>query len=102
MKLENYTYLNYTTQQAQRFIYRYDKSNKHTIYEAYNSPSTEKVQTFYELVEKMKELGGRDMRITGAGSNYYSCAYLLDEDSDTYLIYETHANTYKMKYKEAN
>lgn len=100
MTLENYTYLNYTTQQAQRYIYNYSKSTCTDIYDAYEKPSSYKVRSFMELLEKMKNLGGRDMRITGAGSNYYSCAYLLDEDYDTYLIYETACNTFKMKYKE--
>lgn len=93
-----FTILNEKTKDAQKKIERYNESNKYDIYDAYTQPSSTKVSSFYKLLNKMKELDGYDMKITGAGSDNYSCAYKIKENEAVYLIYETRLNSFKIKY----
>ena len=95
-----FTPLNNTTKKAQRVLARYTWSRKSDIYEAYKNPSSTKVSTFYQLKRKMEDLNGYGMKITGAGSDQYSCAFLITDNktNKTYLIYETSCNSYIIDY----
>ena len=100
LKYEGYefTKLNADTKQAKRFLTMYSWATDKDIYDAYKQPSQTKVSTFYSLKRKMEELGGYDMRITGAGSDNYSCAFRLKIDDVVYLVYETKCNSYLIKW----
>ena len=94
------TWLNRTTQKAQRVIRCYETSSKNDIYKAYACPSGTKVSTFYEIRKEMANVLGFDIRITGAGSDVYSCAYQVKDGSGvTYLIYHTPSNRFAIEYK---
>ena len=96
----NVTWLNRTTQKAKRVIRCYENSSKNDIYKAYGKPSETKVSTFYEIKREMAKVLGFDIRITGAGSDVYSCAYQVKDGSDvTYLIYHTPCNRFAIEYK---
>lgn len=96
----NVTWLNNTTQKAKRVIRCYERSNCNDIYKAYNKPSSTKVSTFYEIKKEMVNVSGFDIRITGAGSDVYSCAYQVKDGSGvTYLIYHTPCNRFAIEYK---
>ncbi len=90
------TWLNTNTQKAQRIISMYEKTRcGDSIYTAYGKPSDHKVSAFNEIKKEMESVKGWGMGITGAGSDYFSCAYKVKDGSDyTYLVYHTHANRF--------
>lgn len=96
------TDLNPNTQKAKRMVRAYDNAKYSDIFKAYGKPSSTKVETFYAIKKEMSLRNGYGMRITGAGSDYYSCAYKYVDPKDgcTYLIYETYANTYRIKLED--
>lgn len=84
-----------TTKKWQHMVNAWLKSTKDDIYKAYNKPSATKVRTFYAIVKEMNDANGYEMRITGAGSSQYSCAYKVrDIEGNLYLIYHTSCNRY--------
>lgn len=101
----NYTFLNYETKRAKRYLTMYNLSTKEDIFQAYGKPSDSKVTSFRNIKATMKDVSGYDMRIAAAGSDYYSCAYKVKVDEGEYLVYETYANRYLIPYssnKEIN
>ena len=78
--MTNFTHITMSkdTKRAQSFIKRYNLSRLgNSIYTAYKKPSNAKVEAFNVIKKEMEDIGGTDMRITGAGSNFFSCAYKL-------------------------
>ena len=90
------TWLNPTTQKAQRVIHMYEYTRKgDSIFKAYGKPSAAKVEAFFKIQKEMQEVNGWGMRITGAGSDVFSCAYKVKDGSDyTYLVYHTPSNRF--------
>lgn len=93
------TTLNENTQKAQGMIHRYNVSKKSTIFDAYDRPSKEKINAYYKIKDEMNEVGGYGLRMTGAGSYIFSCAYLLKDNNVLYLIYHTPSDSYKIIYR---
>jgi hypothetical protein len=95
------TKLNRNTKQAERVIHMYEYTRKgNSIYTAYGKPSDKKVDAFNEIKSEMERVKGFNMRITGAGSDVFSCAYQVKDGSDiTYLIYHTPSNRFVIEYK---
>lgn len=69
----------------------YNRSNIDDIWKAYNEPSIYKERAFNDIWYEMHQLGGHDLRITGANCMHFSCAYVLGEK----LIYHTYAHRYE-------
>ena len=69
----------------------YNRSTIYDVREAYKNPSYFKKAAFDAIWMEMHRLGGHDLRITGANSMHFSCAYVLGDK----LIYHTHANRYE-------
>lgn len=90
------TILNKNTQQAAGMINRYNAARRSSIYDAYSKPSIAKVRAFNSIHKEMENCNGRNMRITGAGSSIFSCAYVITEDNTNFLIYHTHMNVFKI------
>lgn len=90
------TWLNPTTKQAKRIIRMYENTTKgDSIFKAYGRPSQKKIFAFNEIVKEMSDVKGWGMRITGAGSDIFSCAYKCKDGSDyTYLVYHTPSNRF--------
>lgn len=97
----NVTWLNPPTQKAQRVIHMYEYTKKgDSIFKAYGRPSDRKIAAFNEIQKEMQDVGGFGMRITGAGSDVFSCAYQVKDGSDiTYLVYHTPDNRFAIEYK---
>ena len=95
------TWLNPNTQKAQRVIDMYEYTRKgDSIFKAYGRPSSHKISAFNEILKEMSDVKGFNMRITGAGSDIFSCAYQVKDGSDiTYLIYHTPCNRFCIEYK---
>lgn len=96
----NFKELNEETKQAKNFLKGYQLSTKTTIYDAYSKPSSKKISSYNELLYKMKELNGYGMKIISHCCDYYSCGYIIEENNQKYLICETYANSYKIKYNK--
>lgn len=90
------TFVKNTTQKGQRILGAYECAKYDDIYKAYKKPSSHKVAAFYEIMNEMDRVGGSDMRITGAGSNYFSCAYKVEDEGHgfDYIIYHTQCNRF--------
>lgn len=69
----------------------YNRSNVYTIWEAYKSPSYIKEKAYWAIRNEMNDLGGHGLKITGANSSFFSCAYILGDK----LIYHTYAHRYE-------
>ena len=96
----NVTPINPTTKKAEHMIHAYEKSTASTIWQAYGKPSDRKVSAYQKIVKEMSEAKGYGMRITGAGSDIFSCAYVLkDPEGHRYLIYHTPSNRFAIKYE---
>lgn len=93
------TKLNTSTEEARTKIRRYDNAKYDDIYKAYKKPSCRKVSAFNEIKKEMVNVKGYDMRITGAGSDVFSCAYKVKDGSDVvWLIYHTPSNRFAIEY----
>ena len=92
---------------------RYDYEHAHgSIFDRYNSPSTAKVNTYFEIIDIYESNNGvqgifikgkpdyfeyqHDIKIAGASSHFYStiASFKRLSDGKLFLIKETHANTY--------
>jgi len=69
----------------------YNRTNITTIWDAYKNPSYAKEKAYCNIRSEMEELGGHDLRITGANCMHFSCAYVLGDK----LIYHTYAHRYE-------
>lgn len=89
---------NLTGNKAQNFINDYLNSSDFELWHVYGRCSDRKYRSFEGIKDRMRAEGGEDIRILSHNSNYYTCAYRLNED----LIVDTYANTYIIKnFKEA-
>ncbi len=79
------------TKKAKIANFEYDHSNIRTIWEAYSNPSYAKEKAYCAIRNEMDELGGHGFKITAAGCQFFSCAYVLGDK----LIYHTYANRYE-------
>ena len=93
------TQLNFHTLQAQSMINNYLNTRKDCIFEVYEKPSAAKINAFNDIKKEMSDIGGYDIRVTTAGKNYFSVAYLLDENDEKWLIYHTASKCFKICYK---
>lgn len=100
-KTLNVTWINPTTKKAERVIHMYEYTKKgDSIFKAYNRPSNKKIYAFNEILKEMSDVGGFAIRITGAGSDVFSCAYQVKDGSDiTYLVYHTPTNRFAVEYR---
>ena len=97
----NVTMVNPSTQQAQHMLNAYERTTRgDSIYTAYGKPSSKKVHAFFEIKKEMDDVGGYRMRITGAGSDIFSCAYTLPVEDKKYLIYHTPSNRFAVLMDE--
>ena len=96
----NVTMVKPTTQKGQRIINAYFMAKYDDIRKAYGKPSVFKIKAFEEIKQEMKDAGGENLKMTGAGSDYFSCAYKVwDIDGNPYIIYHTHVNRFAVSLK---
>lgn len=95
------TFVKNTTQKGQRILRAYEYAKHDDICKAYKKPSGHKVDAFNDIKKEMERLGGSNMRITGAGCDFFSCAYKVrdgaiinDGHGFDYIIYHTPSYRY--------
>lgn len=92
------TLIKNTTQRGQQIIRAYENAKHDDIHKAYGKPSSHKVDAFNKIKKEMELVKGTNIRITGAGSDYFSCAYKAkSDDGKTYIIYHTHIRVYAVE-----
>ena len=95
------TFVKNTTQKGQRILRAYEYAKCDDICKAYKKPSTHKVVAFNEIKKEMSDVGGSNIRITGAGYNYFSCAYKVRDGSGfRYVVYHTPCNRFCVQIPE--
>lgn len=90
----------YLNQKQEDMFHRYCNSSVTSLHEVYKSWSNDKEEAFKACLSDMKRNGGQDMRITGARSNFFSCAYSINREDGAYLVYHTRWNRFEFKYME--
>lgn len=94
------TFVKATTQKGEHMLSKYEHAKYDSIHKAYGRPSNAKVTAFNQIVKEMRDVEGSGMRITGAGSDIFSCGYKVESESgETYLIYHTPMNRFAVLYK---
>lgn len=90
------TKVNASTQKGQAIIYDHQHARYTDIYQAYGKPSTRKVRSFYEIKDRAVNTPGynHDLRISGAGSHFYSTVYSFTQEGKTHIVKDTASNVY--------
>ena len=94
------TTLKNTTKAGQAIINDYNRTirnGRQNIWQAYARPSHRKVSTYEEIVKRASETEGynHDLSVCGANSSFYSTVYsFTDEAGKTFIVKDTHTNTY--------
>lgn len=78
------------TKRGQGFVYAYKTSKFSSIYEVYNRPSSAKCSAFRRCVDMCNKENGDGLKITGAGVQFFSVAWMTDAG----LRVETAYNSY--------
>lgn len=71
----------------------YQNSAMHTIFDAYGSPSENKVCAYYGCLHDCVQNDGYDFRIIGANSNTFSCGYCYMDGDREVFVWITKDNT---------
>jgi hypothetical protein len=66
-----------TKKQAQ-YIRMYNRSTERSIFDAYKTPSDNKVRIYYRCVEMMRTLQGHDGRVISHSCHFFSFAFLYN------------------------
>lgn len=91
------TKVNRNTKKAQQIISELSRNNYvDDIFKAYDKPSSRKVSSFLEIWNRAHATEGynHDLHITGWNTCTYSTIYSYTVDGKTFVIKDTHADTY--------
>ena len=96
------TFIKNTTQKGQHIIRAYECAKYDDICKAYKKPSINKVAAFNDIKKEMNRVGGTNIRITGAGSDFFSCTYKVRDEVHgfDYIIYHTRFNRFCVQVPE--
>ena len=96
----SWTDINPNTKKAERFIDSYNRSNYYRLEDAYKKPSHRKASIYKSLIIDMDNLGGFDMKITGANCSTFCCAFKYSDSGKDYLAYITPSYNYRILMNE--
>ena len=84
------------TKKMESAYWRYKMSDRFNLYQAYNSFSKAKAEA-WEYCEKLcEEYNGKELKVIGANSNFFSAGFLFEEDGKDMFMYITHGGNYKV------
>lgn len=96
-------WLNPTTEKAIKYNANYQLTTKgNSIFTAYGRPSQKKINAFGRCEQLMKDLKGTNMRVTGAGSHFFSCAFKFNFKGGSLLCYITPSHNWITKLENYN
>lgn len=100
--MENKNTIKLNKKQQQLFN-NYLNARYKDLKQAYKTCSNAKVISYQNILDEMRKNNGYNVRITGANSCVYSCAYKYqifnDNEIITKLVYHTHKNKYEFVIK---
>lgn len=88
------------TKKAQAMIWEWEHCYKgNDVEEAYGRCSSAKISSFKEIWFRAHQTEGynHDLKVTAAGSQFYSTMYSYTREDGTYLVKDTYCNTYITK-----
>jgi len=85
-KMENKKNL---TKAQQTMLNNYNKSELVYLWQAYDNYSRAKAVAMNTIIAEMDRLHGYAIRITSYSKNFFTCAYLIDDNNGTKLVYHT-------------
>lgn len=90
--------INKGTQKYAQVLWTWERVNKgENLGQAYRGKvSQEKMDTFNDIWFRAHHTEGynHDLKVVASSSWYYSTMYSFTRDGKTYVVYDTHANTY--------
>lgn len=96
-----FTKINRTTQRARDIIRSYNNSSATQLWHVYGSYSGAKARAFDDCMHLMNEVGGHDLRITGAGNTNFSVAFTFVKDGKKCLAFITYRNNFVIELEDA-
>ena len=95
------TTINQNTKKAEAMVGEFNHSYvSHDIYGAYRNPSSAKVRSYNDILRRAIDTEGynHDLKVTSATCHHYSTMYsYTTAEGETYIVKDTHANTYITK-----
>ena len=86
------------TKFERQLLKSYENATMMTIYDAYNKPSQNKINTYESCVRRCLEMHGGPWRIPTRNTQAFTFAFIYHkEDKTAWLHYETAWNTYDFK-----
>ena len=83
------------TKEVEKRLSKYYDSDYTELYQCYARPSEAKKEAFNRCKKRMKELGGKDLRITGFNCDFFTAAFVyIDNDGKFSLCTITKSHTY--------
>lgn len=90
--------VNKGTKKYDQLLWTWNNCNKgEDLHQAYRGAvSSEKYHTFDDIWFRATQTEGynHDLKVTAASSWFYSTMYSFTQEDITYVVYDTHANTY--------
>ena len=86
--------LNNKTKKAISMINAYNYASDYNIYQAYKKPSYNKVKAWETCKKQCLENNGKNLKIIGHNSSYFSAGFTFEKDNKKYLFYITYANNF--------
>lgn len=90
--------INKGTKKYEQLLWTWENCNKGSdLYNAYRGTvSHEKYRTFNDIWFRAKQTEGYndDLKVVATSSWFYSTMYSFTQDARTFVVYDTHANTY--------
>lgn len=95
--------MNNSTQNKMASWYRaYLNTNMHTIEQAYNSPSAQKIRAYYDIVrDYCKNFDAHAISILHRNSYQFTTGAICQKGNDFYFVVETFTATYICGYDPA-
>ena len=76
-------------------LFNSDYWNKGTIYDAYNKPSSRKIQAYTAILNRARGTEGynHDLKVVAAGCQTFSTMYSYTDAEGTHVVYDTKCYT---------
>lgn len=72
-----------------QFLNNYNESDMYSLRDAYGRYSRAKEQAEDEIIKEMESVGGHGYKVCTAGHFIFTCAYKVDDENGTKLVYHT-------------
>ena len=80
------------TKEQQTMLNNYNRAranDSHSLYCVYGSFSQYKARAFDDIKNEMLNNSGYGLYVTTAGTSFFTCAYCVDDENGTKLVYHT-------------